>query len=398
MLPHRPLVDLPPPPPEAVLQSERLTDHIRQAMAKQGGAIPFAHFMALALYAPGLGYYSAGSRKFGAEGDFITAPEISPLFARCLARNCAVVLKELPGADLLEVGAGSGVMAADLLRTLADRATLPEHYYILELSADLRLRQQTLLANTVPDFFARIVWLDELPEQFRGVVVANELIDAMPVHRFCMAERGIFESFVVWQADSGFELSDRLCDHQPLLERLHEMKTELGDGYLVPGYYSEINLAADSWVRTLAERLTAGAIVLIDYGYPRAEYYHPERRRGTLMCHYRHYAHSDPLIFPGIQDITAHVDFTALAEAGVAAGCELLGYTTQAHFLLSSGLEEEMARVDISTPQAHAQRAQQVQKLTMPGEMGELFKVMALGKNIEAVLPGFTLRDQRGRL
>lgn len=383
---------LPSPDPAALQHSARLQEVIAEESAAEGGRISFARFMELALYAPGLGYYSGGSRKLGAEGDFITAPEWSPLFARCLARQTAQVLNALGGGDVLEVGAGSGVMAADLLESLAVAGSLPDRYFILELSGELRARQQDLLRKRLPQLQDRILWLQRLPDPgFRGVVLANELLDALPVHCFTLTAQGAAERYVErrhgrWQWCLGPVSTPELAERITALRR---------DGNLAAGYHSEINLVAEAWVRSVAACLSAGMVLLIDYGFPRREYYLPERSMGTLMCHYRHRAHGDPLILVGLQDITAHVDFTAMAETGQAAGLGVAGYTTQGAFLLATGIAETAQTADDST---RLEWARQVKSLTLPHEMGELFKVLALTREIDAPLLGFSWRDLRDRL
>lgn len=391
-------LDLPEPDAEAAAHSQRLQRLLRTEIAAQGGRIPFARFMELALYAPGLGYYSAGARKFGAGGDFITAPELSPLFARCLARQCQQALQILPDSAIIEVGAGSGIMAADLLCELERLNSLPARYFILELSGELRARQQATLMRHAAHLAGRVVWLDALPRPgFRGVVLANELLDAMPVHLFQVDEDGATELYIacqddefIWQRGSLSEtgLAQRIA---AIEQGWHEQDIELS-----APYRSEINLAAESWLRSIGALLTAGLVLIIDYGFPRHEYYHPQRAAGTLMCHYRHRAHTNPLLLPGLQDITAHVDFTAIAEAGCAAGLAVAGYATQAAFLIANGLEK-MASDSVATSQ-RLEQARQIKKLTLPSEMGELFKVIALTRDLPVPLQGFTLQDLRGRL
>lgn len=380
---------LPSPTAEEQAHHDKLVQRLREEMAAAGGEIPFDRFMELALYAPGLGYYVAGTRKFGEHGDFITAPELGPLFARCLARPCQSLLAVLGGGDILEVGAGSGALAADLLLELESLGQLPERYLVLELGAELRARQQETIRQRAPHLAGRVHWLDDLPGDFRGLVLANEVLDAMPVTRFRVTESGVNELGVGWE-NGGFAWREKPAG-AALRERIKTLR-------LPAGYTSEINLRAEAWVRRAAESLKQGAMLLIDYGFPRAEFYHPQRAQGTLMCHYRHQAHDDPLRLAGLQDITAHVDFTAIAEAGVDAGLELLGYTSQAAFLLGCGLEQIMAASDPDAVRTHLALTQQVKKLTLPHEMGELFKVLALGRGVREPLPGFTLQDRRGRL
>ena len=384
---------LPLPDTAAQAHSARLQRVIAEEMADNGGSLSFARYMELALYAPGLGYYSGGSPKLGAEGDFITAPELSPLFSRCLARQVAQVLASLGGGDVLEVGGGSGAMAADILESLHAEDCLPRRYYILELSADLRDRQRALLKARLPDIQERVVWLESLPEPgFRGVIVANELLDALPVHCFTITESGAAELYVE-RRDEQWSWSRAEPSSAELTERIEGLRRA---GNLPLGYISEINLAAEAWVASMADILAAGVLLLIDYGFPRREYYHPERIRGTLMCHYRHRTHDDPFVLVGLQDITAHVDFTALAEAAYAADMKVAGYTTQAGFLLALGITEFMNEADDEL--TRLEWAQQIKKLTMPHEMGELFKVLALARNFDESLQGFALRDLRHRL
>jgi SAM-dependent MidA family methyltransferase len=381
--------------PDAAAQaySADLQRMIAEEMTRTGGRLSFARFMELALYAPGLGYYSGGSPKLGAEGDFITAPEWSPLFSRCLARQVSQVLVSLGGGDVLEVGGGNGVMAADILESLFADECLPRRYYILELSADLRDRQKALLKKRLPHIQDRIVWLDCLPESgFRGVIVANELLDALPVHCFAITQDGAAELYVErrddkWSWCQGGPSSSKLTERIENLQRTQNLPAD---------YISEINLAAEAWVASIADILAAGMLLLIDYGFPRREYYHSDRNRGTLMCHYRHRAHGDPFILVGLQDITAHVEFTALAEAAYAAGMKVAGYTTQAAFLLALGITGFMN--EANGEHTRLARAQQIKKLTLPHEMGELFKVLALTRNFDEPLQGFALRDLRNRL
>ncbi len=383
-------MELPAPDATARAHSLQLTGLIRQRMQEAQGAIPFHEFMQLALYAPGLGYYSAGSRKFGAAGDFITAPETSPLFARCLARALQPVLESLLQPRLLEVGAGSGIMAAGILQELETLHSAPDSYTILELSADLRQRQ----LETLTSYAGRVSWLDSLPTRFSGIVLANELLDAMPVHRVVWQQGELQECYVAWEGERFVWQPGRLTDTR-LQSRFDSIITQLGE--LPDGYVTEINLAAEDWIQTLGAQLQQGMLLLIDYGFARHEFYHPQRQQGTLMCHYRHRAHDDPLIHVGLQDITAHVDFTAMADSALQAGLRVAGYTTQAHFLLGSGLTELVQQGGNDVVQ-QLELANQIKRLTLPQEMGELFKVMALSKNLQIDMPGFRLRDLRNSL
>lgn len=389
-------MDLPVPGPLEAAHSARLQDMIRREIERAGGRITFARYMELALYAPGLGYYSAGLSKFGAGGDFITAPEISPLFARCIARQCRQVLEQMAQGDMLETGAGSGVLACDVLSECERLGCLPRHYFILELSAGLRARQRDTLQQCVPHLAGRVHWLDTLPQSgFHGVVLANEVLDAMPLHRFRIDGDAVYECYV------GYEGGRFVWRHGPvsdaaLTARIDAIRSRVPD--LPRVFESEVSLAASAWIRSIADVIGRGLVLLIDYGHSRGELYHAERADGTLLCHYRHRAHADPLILTGLQDITAQVDFTAVAEAAHDAGLAVAGYTTQAHFLLACGLMERVADADASDAAAYLPLMQQVKKLTQPDEMGEIFKVIALTRGIDAPLLGFALRDNRGRL
>jgi len=383
---------LPTPDPDASLHSRRLQAHIADAIADAGGWISFARFMELALYAPGLGYYSGGARKFGAAGDFVTAPELTPAFAQSLATQ-VVQIMAVSAPQILEVGAGSGRLAADLLAELAQRGATPERYLILELSGELRERQRQTIAATVPHLLARVHWLDTLPSHLDGLVLANELLDAIPAHLVrwqddTIAERGVS------LGDDGFEWVERPATGA-VLARARELSGNVTAG---EGYLSEIGLAAAAWTASWAAILGRGALLLIDYGFPRREFYHPQRSEGTLMCHYRHHAHPDPFFLPGLQDITVHVDFTAIAEAGTEAGLDFLGYTNQATFLLNCGLTDVLARTPATDAARYLPLANAVHKLISPAEMGELFKVIALGRGIDEPLVGFAAGDQSSKL
>jgi SAM-dependent MidA family methyltransferase len=378
---------LPEPTAAEVEHSLRLVNRIRDDMS--GKPISFARFMELALYAPGLGYYSAGKTKFGGAGDFITAPELGDVFAKCVAHQCAQVLAELDGGDVLEAGGGSGALAADLLTELEQLHQLPDNYFVLELSADLRQRQQQHIDKVVPHLRDRVHWLDQLPDAFTGVVLANELLDAMPVSLFHTTSDGVMERYVALD-DSGFHWLEQAAP-LPLEQRVNAL-------HLDADYISEINFNAESWIHSLSQSLKQGLILLIDYGFPASEYYHPQRKTGTLMCHYRHRSHTDPLAYVGLQDITAHVDFTAIAQAAVDSGLDVLGYTSQAAFLMSCGLDQLVAKNDPDNTRAHLEMTAQIKKLTLPSEMGELFKVLALGREIESTLVGYSIQDRRDRL
>ena len=382
----------PSPSPEASAHSGELVATIGREIAVRGGWIPFARFMELTLYAPGLGYYSAGARKFGAAGDFVTAPEMSAFFGRALARQVAQVM-EASQPSLLEIGAGSGRLAADLLLELEALGSLPERYEILDLSADLRERQQATLAAAAPYLLPRVRWLERLPEAFSGVVVANEVLDAMPAHVVAWREGGTFERGVGFAETGGFTWQER-----PATGALLAAAGEIGaQCSLPPGYESEIGLAARAWAAEWGHRLQCGALLLIDYGFPRREFYHQQRGRGTLMCHYRHHSHPDPFHLPGLQDVTVHVDFTAIIAAADAAGLDLLGYTSQGQFLLNCGILDLLAREQPGTPE-YIRASGAINKMLLPHEMGELFKVIAIGRGIARPLLGFATGDQSRRL
>lgn len=386
------LRELPPPSADAAAHSAALTQCIRKEISAGGGVISFARYMELTLYAPGLGYYSAGARKFGAAGDFVTAPELSLLFSRCVARHCAGLLTGMGGGEVLEFGAGSGVMATDILLELERMQALPLRYAILEVSADLRARQRETLAARVPHLLARVQWLETLPENFVGVVLGNEVLDAMPVHRFRWRAGRVRELGVSWNGDSFV-----WCELPVCTPRLAARVQDIAAAEALPeGYESEVNLAAEDWLHSLAGMLRRGVALLFDYGFPRHEYYHPQRSGGTLMCHYRHRSHPEPLILPGLQDITAHVDFTAMATAAADAGLEVLGFANQANYLIGTGLLELAQEAGDVREQLEV--AAQLKRLMLPGEMGELFKVLAVGRDVTDAGAGFVVRDERYRL
>ena len=379
---------LPAPSAEAAAHSTRLVERIRADIAAAGGWLDFARFMDLALHAPGLGYYSAGTDKFGAGGDFVTAPELGALFAQTLARQAAQILRmDVP--EIVECGAGSGRLACDLLAALAALDCLPQRYRILETSADLRARQQARLARELPQLVGRVEWLDALPPRLDALVIANEVLDAMPVHLVTTRHGALAELGVVAGDDGGFGWATR--------EAAGAVRADAQALALAPGYTTEIGLAARAFAGTLAGALGRGVALLVDYGFPAHEYYHPQRSEGTLMCHYRHHAHADPLCLVGLQDITAHVDFSAVATAAVDAGAELLGYTGQSQFLVNCGITDVLSAVAPTDP-AYFRLAAQAQKLLSPAEMGELFKVMAIGRGIDAPLLGFAQGDRSHRL
>jgi len=375
---------LPAPGASAAQHSASLTEFIRKKIMEQGGWITFARYMDFALYAPGMGYYTAGAHKLGEAGDFITAPELSPLFGRTLARQVAEIMA-LSSPHIMELGAGSGKLAVDMLAELEKLGQLPDCYSILEVSADLRERQQARLQELLPHLLNKVNWLDSLPENFSGAIVANEVLDALPVHLLHWRDSAITERGVAW-GGQGFIWEERAITDAELLDAAEQI--------IVPDdYVSEVCIAARGLINSLGQCLEQGAMLFIDYGFGAREFYHPQRSKGTLMCHYRHYAHDDPLFFPGLQDMTAHVNFTDIAECGIDAGLELVGYTTQAFFLINGGITDFMKDIPPENLREYMPLSAQVQKLTSPAEMGELFKVIVLGKKMANPLSGFARGD-----
>jgi SAM-dependent MidA family methyltransferase len=391
---REPVSTLPAPGPDERAHTAAVATHIRDRIADAGGVIPFSEYMRAALYAPGLGYYSAGSVKLGAGGDFVTAPEVSALFGRCVARSCAQVLEESPGA-ILELGAGTGALAAVLLPELEALGRLPQRYLILEVSADFAARQRERLSTLPQALASRVEWLQRLPAKpLDGVVVANEVLDALPCERFVWRDGAVRSLGVAVDASGRFVD----CEHEPASE-LRAAVEAMRRGRPEPwpdGYVSEVCLEVAPWIASLGDSLARGALLLFDYGLPRAHYYHPQRATGTLRCHYRHRAHDDPCLYPGLQDITAWVDFTRVAEAAVDHQLEVAGFCTQAAFLLGGGLQDLLG--ESTDPLERARLAGEAQRLLLPGEMGEAFKVMALARGLHRPLPAFQLQDLRASL
>jgi SAM-dependent MidA family methyltransferase len=391
---------LPPLSPGERRHSRSLARHIRAQLAAAGGWLSFERFMELALYAPGLGYYSAGSVKIGVGGDFVTAPEVSDLFNRCVARQCAEILTST-GGEILELGAGTGRMAAVVLSALAAQGVLPERYAILEVSADLAARQRARLAQLPPQLRERVVWLERLPESpLRGVMLANEVADALPCRRFTWCDGAVRELGVAlaaaaasaaWGEEISFREQSAAADG-PLVQACEGLLASL-EGELPQGYASEVCLRVQPWIASLSECLGRGVLLLCDYGLPRRHYYHRERASGTLRCHFKQRAHADPYINVGVQDITAWVDFTRIAEAALAANLTVSGFATQAAFLLATGLEGFVAEADDGAQRARL--AGEARRLVMPEEMGEAFKFMALTRGYDSPLSGFALQDLR---
>ncbi len=374
---------LPAPAPEAAAHSHELAERIAGEIAEAGGWIPFSRYMELVLYAPGFGYYTAGARKIGGEGDFVTSPEISPMFARCLAMQAHQVM-DRTAPEILELGPGTGLLAADLFAELKSQGCAPRKYRLLEVSADLRERQRARIAERHPDDLDRFEWLDSLPGSIRGFAIANEVLDVLPFSLVRRAPGGEILERGVSVSEAGFAWEDVPLPDGDLRRRALRV--------LPPGdfeYLTEVNLAAEGLVRTLAGSLEAGLALFIDYGYAHAEYYHPQRSMGTLRCHYRHRFHGDPFFLPGLQDITAHVDFSAMAKAAESAGAEVMGYTTQAHFLISCGLAVLVSDGDPGMTLSRLKATSAVLRLINPQEMGEIFKVLGVARGIAPPFLGF---------
>jgi SAM-dependent MidA family methyltransferase len=400
---------LPELDPDSLAHLRAVEQYLRQQITDtEQGFMPFDAWMGLALYAPGLGYYAAGNTKFGGglpTGDFTTAPELTPLFGQALANVVAQVLRSSDSSTVLEFGAGTGALAAAVIPALREQGIEPR-YRILEVSADLQARQKDRLAALNAD----VEWLTALPENFCGCVLANEVLDAMPVTLFRWSDDGeLLEMGVSVNEDAGMidipdvDASDTAPFRFTAREASPDLKAKAEQRMPpLPGYQSEINVRAESWIRQMGQWLKQGAALLIDYGFPQREYYHPQRKEGTLMCHFRHHAHAQPLIYPGLQDITAHVDFTAMADAALEGGLDVLGYTSQARFLMNAGIAELVAAHGASVQDAPATAGpatlSAVQKLLSEAEMGELFKVLAIGKGLDTPLMGFQRGDRRDRL
>ncbi len=393
---------LPEPSPVALEHSQKLQHCIRSEIENQQGSISFRRYMEMALYEPGLGYYVAGKRKLGKGGDFITAPEVSPLFSQCIANQCIQILKSLDNRNILEFGAGNGTMAADILLHLEVKNYLPDHYYILDLSPELKALQRTTIEARCPHLLARVKWLSTLPSTpFSGVILANEVLDAMPVEMFQVSANTVYQKRVAINDDNILSLIDAEPQSGGGFESGFKQVTHgtsiFADSH--SGYSSEFNPNINTWVKQLASLLKQGLILLIDYGYTRAEYYHPDRDAGTLICHYQHLVHNNFFWHPGLQDITANVDFTHVAEAADNCGLIVSGFTSQAAFLTGCGLEDLFVDQLNQHPDQQYPLAQQVRTLSLPSEMGERFKVIALTKQIDdEALIGFSLIDYRHKL
>ena len=388
--------ELPVPDNNAVKHSQKVCKKIKREIRDRNGMISFKRFMEIAMYEPGLGYYSSGTTKFGVHGDFITAPELSTVYSKCIARQCQQILNELDKGTILELGPGTGRLACDILQTLEHSDCLPDKYFLFETSADLRNKQQEYIRQQIPHLEKIISWLDEIPEStFNGIILANEVLDAMPVHRFVFSDNQVMELNVGY-VENRFVWRVNHFDNETFQVVYRELNPFLDTW--PQGYTGEINTDLQPFISSFSDTIRQGVILIVDYGYPRQDYYHPQRIDGTLLCHYRHRVHNDPFFYPGLQDITSSVNFTCLAEAAVNAGLDVCGYTTQAHFLMSCGLEEVIKQMEEGNSLDNASLSSQIRQLTMPGEMGERFKFIALTKNLNIPLLGFQFVDLRAKL
>ncbi len=381
---------LPAPDPIAQQHSEQLLALIKQKIVDAGGKISFAEYMHYCLYSPGLGYYSAGSHKIGEKGDFTTAPEISSLFSRTLAQHIRDVFQQITPTNILEFGAGSGKMAVDILIELEMQHSLPDNYYIIEASADLRLRQEESIHNKIPHLKDRVIWLSTLPENFVGVILANEVCDAMPVHCLQFDKDTVFERYIEI-SESKLHWCEGELSQPSLIKAADDIRNLIGDS----DYLTEVNLASNAWLSSLANSLKQGAIFIIDYGQPMNSYYHPQRDSGSLMCYYQHQGHDNPLILQGLQDITAHVNFTALAQTAIDNNLDIEGFQSQTDFLLAGGITELIPSHTNSDALKHLQYTSEIKQLTLPSGMGENFKVLTLSRDLEEILPRCKLGDRR---
>jgi len=392
-------LDLPEPSAEEITHSQKLSELIKQEIVAAGGWINFEQYMQLALYAPGLGYYSGGAQKFGEQGDFITSPEVSPLFAQTLARPLATLLEKISDAKIIEFGAGSGKLAADVLLALSSLKRLPDEYLIIELSAELQQRQRQTIKHKAPQLLERVQWLTHLPETpVNGIVIANEVLDAMPVQRFSFRDNKV-KLLGVEISEQALQLSYKNADQKITLKvnALSDAFNNVFDNF-GHSYNSEINGHIHPWIKSVSQCIKKGAVYLIDYGYPRSEYYSEDRHMGTFLGYYKHRSMDAPLWYPGLQDLTAFVDFTEVAEAAIENDFDVDGFTSQGNFLINAGLAEIVDGMEITNEVQRLKLAQQMKTLSLPGEMGERFKVLGLSKGLDENVPGFELRDFRYRL
>ncbi len=391
---------LPPPSVEEIEFSQPLVSLICKEISDSNGQITFSRFMEMALYTPGLGYYAAEKPIFGEQGDFITAPELTPIFSRCLAMQAQQILSAIDGGgDILEFGAGAGTMACDILMELEKLGCLPNRYLISEISPSLKQRQRARIKTYAPHLIDRVIWIDELPESFIGVIFGNELLDALTTHRVLFDKNGDHKELYVSFKDSKLNWSAGKPSSEKLSTLINKVyKTNQAYIDTSDHYESEINIANIEWISSLSRVLTQGVIILIDYGYSEDEYYRPERYEGSLMCHYKHLAHNNPLTHVGLQDLTSHVNFTQIAETAFDNNLTIEGFTTQTYFLLGCGLESLLNEIDINDSKLFIAETQPVKQLILPDEMGDLFKVIGLSKNMNLPLLGFAIKNQLERL
>lgn len=393
-----PDLELPTPSHEEVQLSQQLCDVIIEKISHHGGKLSFTQFMEMALYTPSLGYYAAERPIFGAQGDFVTAPELTPIFSRCLANQVHDVLSKLDGGgDILEVGAGSGTMATDILLELEKLNGLPNRYIISEVSQTLQQRQHARIKTYAPHLLDRVSWIDALPASFIGVILGNEILDALPTHRVRFNHNKPHEELFVSHENNQLMWVSGAPENDTLKDELNRIYREFGSS-MPENYETEINLTSRKWVKKISKTLTQGVVLLIDYGFSEQEFYRPERSEGSLMCHYKHCAHSDPLTHVGLQDITAHVNFTDIAEVAFHNDMTISGFTTQTYFLLGCGLESFLNEIDINDTKQFIAETQPVKVLILPEEMGDLFKVIGLSKNVDHDLLGFRVKNLLERL
>ena len=378
---------LPKTDPESIIHSARVRDYIFSKIDLAGGSISFSEYMHDALYAPGLGYYVAGMTKFGRNGDFVTAPEVSHLYGRVLANQCAQILDSIPNSSILEVGAGTGILAITILKKLGEIGQLPSSYKILEVSPDLIERQRKNISMEVPEFNSVVTWIDTLPADFEGVILANEVADALPFERFIRTKSDVLEVSVTY-SDKNFIYQMRPAKDQ-LKESVLNIENQL-DARLAEGYSSEVSLTLEAWGRDLITSLNHGILLVLDYGLGMRDYYHSERDQGWIRCHYRHHAHEEPLIFPGIQDITSWVNFSILARVAIQCGAKISGFTNQSNFLINSGLEKEFVNFKHLSTRDQLTLSKEIKVLTLPSEMGENFKCLGIQKGNLPVINAFS--------
>ncbi|MBE9530130.1 MAG: SAM-dependent methyltransferase [Proteobacteria bacterium] len=369
---------------------------LTQAIARHGGRIRFDQFMDIAMFAPGRGYYDSVNRIFGDDGDFTTAPEISSFFGQCIARQILQIMAEMGQVNILEFGAGSGILAQTILMELEKNDRLPQTYFIYDISPTLRERQYARLKDNVPHLIDKLVWLNDIPEHFNGIIIANEVLDAMPVHRVVFRRNLHHEETYVTIKNGKLVLEEGPLSSIKIKREMDKIMQVWPD--IKDGYRSEISLGLKHWIARISQILGKGLVLLIDYGFTRREYYQPIHHQGNLMCYFQHRAHDDPLLYPGIQDVTCHVDFSHVAEAFQDQGLAVAGYTNQAFFLAGCGLEVLYQELDTSDEEKFIDKTRCLEKLIMPNAMGESFKVIGLTRGLNEDLIGFSVSNQKDRL